>query len=136
MISPVPDTSIRQLKLSWLWYLLGAGLLVAVAVVSLMPVPDVGVNDKVSHLVTYFILAGWFGLLARHRLDLAWTVAGLVIYGMIIEMLQAQTGYRFAEWGDVAANSAGCLFGAVLYFTPLRRLLGFIDMKLASILVV
>jgi VanZ family protein len=134
MTFPVHGTSIRQLQLSGLWYLLGAGLLVAVAIVSLMPAPDVGVSDKVSHLVTYFILAGWFGLLARHRLELAWTVAALIVYGMMIELLQAQTGYRFAEWGDVIANSAGCFCGAALYFSPLRRMFSFIDAKLASIL--
>ena len=134
MTFPVPGNSIRQLQLSGLWYLLGAGLLVAVAIVSLMPAPDVGVGDKVAHLITYFILAGWFGLLARHRLELAWTVAALIVYGMIIELLQAQTGYRFAEWGDVIANSAGCFCGAALYFTPLRRMFGFIDAKLASTL--
>jgi len=134
MSSPVHGTSIRQLQLSRLWYLIGAGLLVAVAIVSLMPAPDVGVSDKVSHLVTYFILTGWFGLLARHRLELAWTVVALIGYGMIIELLQAQTGYRFAEWGDVIANTAGCLCGATLYFTSLRRLFSFIDLKLASML--
>jgi hypothetical protein len=134
MTFPVNGTSIRQLQLSGLWYLFGVGLLVAVAIVSLMPAPDVGVSDKVSHLVTYFILAGWFGLLARHRLELAWTVAALIVYGMMIELLQAQTGYRFAEWGDVIANSAGCFCGAALYFSPLRRMFSFIDAKLASIL--
>ena len=134
MTFPVHRTSIRQLQLSGLWYLLGAGLLVAVAIVSLMPAPDVGVSDKVSHLVTYFFLAGWFGLLARHRLELGWTVAALIVYGMIIELLQAQTGYRFAEWGDVIANAAGCFCGATLYFTPLQRLFRVIDAKLASIL--
>ena len=134
MSSPVHGTSIRQLQLSGLWYLLGAGLLVAVAIVSLMPAPDVGVSDKVSHLITYFILTGWFGLLARHRLELAWTIAALIVYGMIIELLQAQTGYRFAEWGDVIANAAGSFCGATLYFTPLHRLFRYIDAKLASIL--
>ncbi len=107
-------------------------MLVAVAVVSLMPAPDVGVSDKLSHLLTYFILTGWFGLLARNRIILGWTVVALIAYGMIIELLQAQTGYRFAEWGDVVANSVGCLAGAALYFTPLRRLLRFVDASLVS----
>jgi len=107
-------------------------MLVAVAVVSLMPAPDVGVNDKLSHLLAYFLLAGWFGLLARSRMVLGWTVVALIAYGMIIELLQAQTGHRFAEWGDVVANSAGRLAGAALYFTPLRRLLRFVDASLVS----
>ena len=125
-------SSAQPLQLIKLWLAIGVGMLVAVAVVSLMPAPDVGVSDKISHLLTYFLLAGWFGLLARSRIDLGWTVVALIAYGMIIELLQAQTGYRFAEWGDVVANSLGCLVGATLYFTPLRRLLRLVDATLVS----
>ncbi len=99
-----------------------------------MPVPDISVNDKASHLLSYFILAGWFGLLARNPGMLVLSIVGLIAYGMIIEVLQAQTGYRFAQWGDVLANSGGCLPGATLYFTPLRRLFFFTDARLALIL--
>lgn len=124
----------RRFKLIKLWYALGALMLMAVAFVSLMPAPDVGVSDKVAHLVTYFLLAGWFGLLARNPGMLVCNLVALIAYGMVIEVLQAQTGYRFAEWGDVVANSAGCLLGATLYFTPLRRLFFFIDARFALIL--
>ena len=122
----------QQLQLIWLWSAIGVGMLVAVAYVSLMPAPEVGVSDKLAHLLTYFLLGGWFGLLARNRIDLGWTVVALIAYGMIIELLQAQTGYRFAEWGDVVANSVGCFAGGALYFTPLRRLLRFVDGMLIS----
>jgi len=122
----------RQLQLIRLWSAIGIAMLVAVAFVSLMPAPDVGVNDKLSHLLTYFLLAGWFGLLARNRIILGWTIVALIAYGMIIELLQGQSGYRFAEWGDVIANSMGCLVGATLYFTPLRRLLRCVDAMLVS----
>ena len=123
-----------RFKLLKLWYALGVLMLMAVAFVSLMPAPDIGVGDKVSHLVTYFLLAGWFGLLACNPGMLALSLVGLIAYGMIIEVLQAQTGYRFAEWGDVLANTAGCLLGTALYFTPLRRLFFFTDARLALIL--
>ncbi len=132
--SPVDNIMQLRFKLLKLWYALGALMLMAVAYVSLMPAPDIGVSDKVSHLVTYFLLAGWFGLLARNSGMLVLSLVGLIAYGMIIEVLQAQTGYRFAEWGDVLANSAGCLLGATLYFTPLRRLFFFTDARLALIL--
>ena len=125
-------SSAQPLQLIKLWLAIGVGMLVAVAVVSLIPAPDVGVSDKISHLLTYFLLAGWFGLLARNPVILGWTVVALIVYGMIIELLQGQTGYRFAEWGDVIANSLGCLVGATLYFTPLRRLLRFVDGTLVS----
>ena len=121
-----------QLQLIRLWSAMGIVMLMAVAFVSLMPAPDVGVSDKLSHLLTYFLLAGWFGLLARNPVILGWTVVALIVYGMIIELLQGQTGYRFAEWGDVIANGAGCVVGATLYFTPLRRLFYCVDATLAS----
>ncbi len=120
-------------RLAVLWYGLGALLLLAVAVLSLMPMPSTGVNDKLSHLVTYFVLAGWFGLLARNRSALAWTLAALIAYGGLIELLQAMTAYRQAEWADMLANSLGAAAGIWLYFTPLRRLLMFIDRGLAEV---
>lgn len=124
----------RHLQLITAWYTLGALMLIAVAIVSLMPMPNTGVSDKLAHLVTYFVLAGWFALIARDRVVLAWSLLGLVAYGMLIEALQSQTSYRLAEWGDVLANGGGCIIGSLLYFTPLRRLLCFIDERLASLL--
>jgi VanZ family protein len=106
-------------------------MLIAVAVVSLVPAPDIGVSDKASHLFTYFLLAGWFGLLAHDRVVLGWTLAALIGYGILLELLQGLTGYRFAEWGDVVANSIGAVAGVTLYFTPLRRLFRFVDNRLA-----
>ena len=82
------------LKLARFWYLLGGLMLLLVGFVSLMPVPDTGVNDKFSHLVTYFILGGWFGLLAASRVSLGWTIVGLIAYGMLIELLQGMTTHR------------------------------------------
>jgi len=119
------------LKLVKIWYLLGGLMLLAVGTVSLMPVPDVGVNDKLSHLVTYFFLGGWFSLLATNRVSLGWTIVGLIAYGILLELLQGMTAYRYAEWGDVLANASGTMAGILLYFSPLPRLLGYIDRKLA-----
>ena len=106
-------------------------MLLLVGFVSLMPVPDTGVNDKFSHLATYFILGGWFGLLATNRVSLGWTIVGLIAYGMLIELLQGMTTHRYAEWGDVLANTAGTVAGTLFYFSPLPRLLRIIDGKLA-----
>jgi VanZ family protein len=119
------------LKLVKLWYLLGGLMLLLVGAVSLMPVPDVGVNDKFSHLVTYFFLGGWFSLLATNRVSLGWTIVGLIAYGILLELLQGMTAYRYAEWGDVLANASGTMGGILLYFSPLPRLLRFVDSKLA-----
>ena len=122
-----------RLRLATLWYAIGAGLLLAVAVLSLMPLPDVGVGDKTSHVATYFVLAGYFGVLARRRQSLPRVALGLVIYGALIEIAQGLTGYRYAEWGDLLANLAGTLAGLLLHFTPLGRLLDWIDLRLARL---
>jgi VanZ family protein len=116
------------------WYAIALLMLIAVAIVSLAPMPATGVGDKTAHLLTYFLLSGWFALLARDRVILLWSVLGLIAYGMLIELLQAQTGYRYAEWADVFANGGGCAAGSLLYFTPLSRLLRLVDDKLANLL--
>lgn len=121
------------LKLKNIWYLLGGLMLLMVGAVSLMPVPDVGVNDKFSHLVTYFLLAGWFSLLATNRVTLGWIIAGLLAYGMLLELLQGMTAHRYAEWADVLANASGAIAGVLLYFSPLPRLLMYVDGKLARL---
>lgn len=131
---PTANAASDSLKLGKVWYAIGLAMLVAVAIVSLVPAPATGVSDKLAHLLTYFLLAGWFAVIARNRVVLAWSIAGLIGYGMVIELLQAQTGYRYAEWGDVLANAIGCVGGSVLYLTPLRRLLRFIDGRLGSAL--
>ncbi|MDH3535894.1 MAG: VanZ family protein [Gammaproteobacteria bacterium] len=123
-----------RLRLYLLWYGLGALMLLLVGVLSLAPVPEIGVDDKLAHTVTYFILSGWFSLLAPHRMALGWTFAGLVAYGMAIELLQGMTTYRFAEWGDVLANGTGIAAGILLYLTPLTRVVRFVDKNLARIL--
>ena len=120
----------RRLKLIKIWYLLGGFMLLMVGIVSLMPVPDVGVNDKVSHLATYLFLGGWFSLLAINRAALVWTILGLLAYGMLLEVLQGMTAHRYAEWGDVLANASGIVAGALFYFSPLPRLLQYVDNKL------
>jgi len=128
------ETGSSALRLAALWYALAALMLIAVALLSLMPAPDTGVNDKLAHLVTYFLLGGWFAVIARDHRALGWSLLGLFGYGLLIELLQAQTGYRFAEWADVLANACGSVVGCLLYFTPLRRLMRFIDRRLASLL--
>ena len=135
---PQPETIVTSsenpLKLARTWYACGVMMLIVVALVSLLPAPDVGVSDKLSHLLTYFVLGAWFGMLARDPVVLVWTLIALIAYGMLLELLQGQTGYRFAEWGDVIANSVGAFVGVVLYFTPLRHLFHSVDKRLSAIL--
>ena len=128
----VPFSS--ALRLKKFWYLLGAVMLLAVGVASLMPVPPQdGVNDKLLHLLTYVVLGAWFALLAQNRAALALSGLGLICYGALIEVLQGLTGYRVAEWGDMLANGLGVALGLMCYPTPLRSVLRWIDKRLAGL---
>ena len=122
----------NPLRLAWLWYLAGILLLLGVAILSLIQLPPGGpqVNDKLSHLLVYALLSGWFSILARQPSTLIRTIAGLIAYGFLIEILQSLTSYRQAEWGDVIANSAGVLLGVCLHFSPATRILEIFDRKL------
>ncbi len=96
-----------------------------------MPALDTGVNDKLSHLLTYAILSGGFSSLINRRSHLLWVVTGLIIYGGLIELLQGLTAGRYAEWGDLLANALGVFLGLITYFTPIPRLLRIVDGALA-----
>ena len=122
----------NPLRLAWLWYLAGILLLFGVAILSLIQLPPGGpqVNDKLTHLLVYALLSGWFSILARQLSALIWVIAGLIAYGILIELLQSLTAYRQAEWGDVMANSAGVLLGIGLHFTPAMRILEILDRRL------
>ena len=128
-----PASKPARLRLLAVWYRLGALMLLVVGVASLLPAPDIGVNDKLSHSLVYIVLAAWFGLLADSRIALLWTGAGLLAYGILIEMLQWMTSFRFAEAADVLANLIGIAIGLLVYFTPLRRVLAAVDRLLARI---
>ncbi|MEM7561722.1 MAG: VanZ family protein [Pseudomonadota bacterium] len=120
----------NELKLKWLWNLAGISLLLVVAIGSLMPAPDTGVNDKASHLLAYAVMSGWFSLLVDRPVRLIWVLIALFLYGALIEFLQSMTADRYAEWGDVVANSIGILLGLIAYFSPFRNWLIQIDRRL------
>ncbi len=106
-----------------LWSLLGLVWLLVVALLSLLPMPDsgTGVNDKLSHLLTYFFLTSWFSVLINRQAQLLWLVICMLAYGGLIEAMQSLTSYRTAEWADVAANFAGIALAMPLYLMPLHR---------------
>ncbi len=79
--------------------------------------------DKLVHLSFYFIasvLGGLFGReISKGRISklivLGISFVGLVLYGILIEVLQAYlTTYRSAELMDIMANSTGALLGILL----------------------
>ena len=96
------------------WLVLFAGLLGAVAVLSLTPqggAGDPGGADKPLHLLAYGAVAAPVGLAWPPRAWIWLGVAALVGGG--IELIQPAVG-REGHWDDLAANLAGIAAGAVL----------------------
>lgn len=98
-----------------------AGVIVA-TVLFLSPAIPGGapkINDKLAHGIVFFALAlpclvaGWP---ARR-----WVIAGLVVYGGLIELVQPLAG-RSRDLGDMLANLAG-ISAAILLAPILRRIL-------------
>lgn len=118
-----------------LWWSLGFALLALITALSLLPIrgPDLDLpnSDKLNHALAYSVLMLYFGQLVgggwRRRLAVA---AGLLAYGIVIELLQSQLPPRTAELADLAANIGGMAIGALLLPTALGRLLLTVDGRL------
>lgn len=97
------------LRLRPLWALGSVLGILAALVFSLMPggpPMPVHVWDKVQHLTGYFLMMTWFtGLYPKGRYPAI--ALGLVLFGILIEGLQALTPTRTAELGDALANASG-----------------------------
>jgi VanZ family protein len=99
--------------------------LVAITVLALLPIdmltaPVFNWWDKAQHAAAFALLTA-MGLAAFP--DRAGRVAvGLVFYGGAIELAQLAVGWRFGEWQDLLADTAGVLaVWAVRSLWPKRR---------------
>ncbi len=111
--------------LRWSWLLFGLAWVIAVFYVSLMPDPPEPVHfwgaDKFEHALTYSLLMLWFCQVFRQRPACLLLAAILILMGCLIEFLQLRTGYRFFEYADILANSAGVMVGWAWARTGLGR---------------
>lgn len=86
----------------------------AVLVLALLPpgaVPQ-PTGDKVNHVLAFASLA----LLGQAAFPgrLRWVMPSLLVFGGVIELLQALTPYRQASGIDVAADAVGIMLGAAI----------------------
>ncbi|HUG72834.1 MAG TPA: VanZ family protein [Steroidobacteraceae bacterium] len=120
-----------ELRFRRLWFCLGLGIAVAIAVVCLMPGRNIPqfrlVSDKVEHALAFAMLAFWFGSILVRR-DLLWLALALVAFGGLIEVAQGLMGLgRHADLLDLVADTVGVVVGLLLALTPLGRWAGFIE---------
>ncbi len=111
----------QHLRFSQLWLMLGLCLLAGVTYASVTDVPAVVktavFNDKLTHVVVYAGLMGWFTQIFRHDLTRLMFVFLLVGFGIGIEFLQALTPTRQFEVLDMIANSCGVILAWALAYT-------------------
>jgi VanZ family protein len=92
-------------------------LLASVAIIlwsSLAPAEDVplatNVSDKVLHTAGYAVLGALAFLSVRQSRPLLVLLA-VACFGLLLEILQRQTGYRSFEWTDLLADAIGAAVG-------------------------
>jgi VanZ family protein len=118
---------VKKLRLLKLWLVLGWALIGLLIYVSLSPsppeMPSFTDSDKVFHVLAYMIIMFWFGCI--YEMGKRYIRLGLIliIIGVVIEFIQEFTGYRSKEYYDMAANTAGVLFGWFLARTRLSWVL-------------
>lgn len=106
------------------WRVAGFLLLLIVLIATLMPafwfLDDsrefvtwfMGV-DKWLHAFTFLFLAVWFA--GQYARSSYWRIAaGLILFGILIEVCQRVVSYRSAEWYDLAADVAGVVVGLTI----------------------
>ena len=101
---------IRHSTIAWLFKPLFWLLVIAVAVLSLLPadqLPPQTLNiwDKAQHAVGFAVLTG-VGLLAYPE-RLPALVLGLLVFGCVIECAQAITTWRYGDILDWVADAVG-----------------------------
>lgn len=105
------------------WRFAGAIILLVVLLATMAPtvvfdvrLKQVASHDKWAHFIAFFFLAVWFsGQYARRSY---WKLGvSLLAFGALIEVCQYASGYRSAEWLDLAADFVGIAVGLMLAWT-------------------
>ena len=123
----------KSLKYIKLW--LGLGWLQTAFVIFLSIIPDPPVMeiyygaDKFMHILAYSILMYWFGMCYERGRSYGFVGAGLVIMGIVLELVQGGVGYRHFSYLDMMANCLGVFLGWLLSRTRLSLALVYLEKK-------
>lgn len=105
----------HRLRYYPVWLSIGIGLILSIIYLSLVPAPPKIISffgaDKVSHLLAYAVLTGWFGQLYLDKKSVFGVVVGFIFMGILLEILQGMTGYRMFDYADMLANTLGVFLG-------------------------
>ena len=108
------------------WVVIGLLMIAFVVVETLTPSPigmDMGISDKVYHLLGYFGMMGWFVQIVRSRNQRLLLGAGFIGMGIALEYLQGWGGIRHYEMQDMFANASGVVLAWLLSFSRFANVL-------------
>jgi len=109
-----------------IWISLGATIIAAIWLLSLIPhPPHIGFEgeDKVGHVVAYGVMMLWWSQILIHFRDRLIIAAAFVAMGIVIEFVQGWTGWRTFEVADMVADAIGVALGWCIACTPAGSIL-------------
>ena len=117
-----------ELRYRKLWLAIGCFLIVLVIFLSLTSEPvqidtDLPYQDKLLHILAYFVLTFWFMQIYHIRHQVFRWVVFFLCLGLLLEYLQGFDPKRYSEAGDMVANTLGVVAAAGVARTPLRFML-------------
>ena len=117
----------RPLRLPKVWLPLGWLAVSALIYESLTPsppeLPHFVFADKLAHFMAYGLIMLWFGFIYAPGKKYLLLGSGLILLGVVLELLQGASGYRSMEVRDASANALGVAVGWLLAHTRLSSLL-------------
>lgn len=117
-----------ELKLRFLWIATGYVLVALVVFLSLTSNPvDTGLSfpyeDKLYHAFAYFTLMFWFSQIYHGSFQRNMIAVVFIFMGFTLEYLQSFDPKRFAEVGDMVANTAGVVLGLLMALSGAKNIL-------------
>jgi len=112
-----------------MWRVTGMLILMLLIYASLAPakvLPALGESDKFWHGASYFVVMAYFSQLYAGVRARALIGAGLVAMGGAIEFIQPYFNRHF-DWFDALANMIGVFVALGLSFSPLDRVVTYVD---------
>jgi len=114
-----------ELRFRYVWLVTGYALVILVIFLSLTSVPvDMDMSfpyqDKAAHAFAYFTLMAWFSQIYHGRLQCFMIALLFVMLGVVLEYLQSFEPSRYAEFGDMLANTTGVALGFIVVLTKAR----------------